>query len=253
MANDIDDALGEELSDIVKDGAANPHPVVTVEPNGVRKFQGYVIPASAQRVKVIDDKGATKLRKIEELRASDTLSLNDIGLPVFVEGQIGKPPATKKTDDAMPPASPVIGDILRIKQGMLRNDPIIQAAETAPESAEVLNQVILGLTEEVASLRFERMEAERKGEDTSQISMRRIQGLKATADTWIKRKEQIQHRGIDLESPAFRAVFEFISETFTRAMQNAGVRQELCDSVTAQFSKLLDDTWMTEAKSRMKE
>jgi len=97
------------------------------------------------------------------------------------------------------------------------------------------------------------MEAERNGEDTSQLSMRRVQALKAIGDTWIKRKEQIQHRGIDLESPAFRAVFEFIAETYARAMQNAGVRQELVDSVTAQFSKLLDDAWMTEAKSRMKE
>jgi len=253
MSNDIDDALGDDLAGLVREGASTPNPLITVEPNGVRKFQGYLIPATAQRVKVLDDKGQTRLRKIEELKAGDTLSLNDSGLPVFVEGQIGKPPATKKTDDAMPPASPLIGDILKIKQGMLRNDPIIQAAETTPESAEVLNQVLLGISEEAASLRFERMEAERNGEDTSQLSMRRVQALKAIGDTWIKRKEQIQHRGIDLESPAFRAVFEFIAETYARAMQNAGVRQELVDSVTAQFSKLLDDAWMTEAKSRMKE
>lgn len=253
MVNDIDDALGDDLTDLVAEGTSTPNPHVIVEPNGVRKFQGYVIPPTAQRVKVIDEKGAKRLRKIEELKATDVLSLNDGGLPVFVEGQIGKPPATKKTADALPPASPLIGDILKIKQGMIRNDPIIQAAETTPESAEVLNQVLLGISEEAASLRFERMEAERNGEDTAQLSMRRVQALKAIGDTWIKRKEQIQHRGIDLESPAFRAVFEFIAETFARAMQNAGVRQELADSVTAQFSKLLDDTWMAEAKSRMKE
>lgn len=252
MANDIDDVLADDLTDLVKDGATTPNQFVTVEPNGVRKFQGYLIPATAQRIKVVDDKGATRLRKIEDLKAGDTVSLNDTGLPVFVEGQIGKPPATKKSDDAMPPASALIGDILKIKQGMLRNDPIIQAAETTPESAEVLNQVLLGISEEAASLRFERMEAERNGEDTSSLSMRRVQALKAIGDTWIKRKEQIQHRGIDLESPAFSAVFEYISETYMRAMQNAGVRQELADSIVAQFSKLLDDSWMTEAKSRMK-
>jgi D-ribose pyranose/furanose isomerase RbsD len=252
MANDIDEALGDDLSDLVA-GSGGPNPNLTVLGNGVRRFQGFLIPASAQRVKVIDDKGSTRLRKIDDLRATDTLSLNDSGLPVFVEGQIGKPPVTKKTDTAMPPASPIIGDILKIKQGMLRNDPIIQAAETTPESAEVLNQVLLGISEEAASLRFERMEAERNGEDTSQLSMRRVQALKAIGDTWIKRKEQIAHRGIDLESPSFRAVFEYISETFARAMQNSGARQELIDSVMAQFSKLLDDAWMSEAKTRMKE
>lgn len=64
MANDIDDALGDDLADLVKEGANTPNPLVTVEPSGVRKFQGYVIPPTAQRVKVLDDKGATRLRKI---------------------------------------------------------------------------------------------------------------------------------------------------------------------------------------------
>jgi hypothetical protein len=83
--------------------------------------------------------------------------------------------------------------------------------------------------------------------------MRRVAALKAIGDTWIKRKEQIQSRVIDLESPAFQALFQFISETFVRAMQSANVRQELADSVLAQFVKLLDDAWKNEAKSRMKE
>lgn len=253
MPSDIDDILGDDLTDLMA-GPSGSGSAVTTDANGVRKFQGYVIPPSAVRVKVVDDKGATRFRKIDDLVASDTVSLNDGGLPVFVEGQIGKPPATKKTADALPPpASPLIGDLLRIKQAMFRNDPILQAAETAPESGDVLNQVMLGIGEEAASLRFERMEAERKGEETSQLSMRRVQALKTLGDTWIKRKEQIAHRGIDLESPAFQAVFLLISETYARAMQAAGVRQELADSVTAQFSKLLDDAWMAEARTRMKE
>ena len=113
--------------------------------------------------------------------------------------------------------------------------------------------MVLAIGEEAASLRFERMEAERKGTDTSQLSMRRVAALKAIGDTWIKRKEQIQSRMIDLESPSFQALFQFISETFVRAMQSAGVRQELSDTVIAQFAKQLDDSWKNEAKSRMKE
>jgi hypothetical protein len=248
-SDDVDDLLNDEIA-LPNPKALNTNPNVVVDEKGVRRFQGYVIPPEVHRVKVVDLKGQIKLRKIEELAAGDTVSLDGAGLPIFLEGRSGRP---KKLEDAMPPATPLIGDLLRIKQGHLRNDPILQAAESAPESSEVLNQVVLAIGEEAASLRFERMEAERKGTDTSQLSMRRVAALKAIGDTWIKRKEQIQSRVIDLESPPFQALFTFITETFVRAMQSAGVRQELSDSVIAQFAKQLDDSWKNEAKARMKE
>ena len=128
---------------------------------------------------------------------------------------------------------------------------MILAAESTPESPEVLNQVLLAIAEEAASLRFERSEAERQGNETSTLSMRRVAALKAIGDTWIKRKEQIANRAIDLDSTSFHELFRFISETFARAMDAAGVRSELANSVFAQFSKLLDDEWKKEAKTRM--
>ena len=250
MLDEADEILDEQLPDTsVKRVVKSPSPFIDIDGHGIRRYKGYVIPEGVVRLKVIDDKGHIKFRKLEDLQQGDTPSLNDSGLPVFVEGRIGKP----KKEEALPPASPLIGDLLRIKQGQLRNDPILQAAESAPESSEVLNQVVLAIGEEAASLRFERMEAERKGTDTSQLSMRRVAALKAIGDTWIKRKEQIQSRVIDLESPPFQALFQFITETFVRAMQGAGVRQELADSVIAQFAKQLDDSWKNEAKTRMKE
>jgi hypothetical protein len=81
--------------------------------------------------------------------------------------------------------------------------------------------------------------------------MRRVAALKAIGDTWIKRKEQIVNRAIDLDSPSFHELFKFISESFARAMDAAGVRPELANSVFAQFSKLLDEEWKKEAKTRM--
>jgi hypothetical protein len=95
------------------------------------------------------------------------------------------------------------------------------------------------------------MEAERQGNDTSSLSMRRVAALKAIGDTWIKRKEQIVNRAIDLDSPSFHELFKFISETFARAMEASGVRPELANSVFAQFGKLLDEEWKKEAKTRM--
>lgn len=254
MSDDIDKIIDGEIPSVEAKSPSvkvpSPSPLMTIDERGVRRFQGYVIPPEANRIKVIDAKGQVKLRKLEDLQAGDTVSLNDSGLPVFIEGRIGKP---RKLDDLLPPATPMVGDLLKIKEGHLRNDPILQVAESSPESADLLNQVVLAIGEEAASLRFERMEAERRGEDTSQLSMRRVAALKAIGDTWIKRKEQINSRVIDLESPAFQALFQYISETFTRAMQSAGVRQELADTVISQFAKMLDDGWKAEAKSRMKE
>lgn len=251
--SDVDDILEDEIPQIaVKREVKSPSPFIDLDANGIRRYKGYVIPPEAVRIKVVDETGHIRLRKLEEIHRGDTPSLNESGLPIFLEGRIGAP-RKDKDHEGLPPATPLIGDLLRIKQGHLRNDPILQAAESAPESSEVLNQVVLAIGEEAASLRFERMEAERKGTDTSQLSMRRVAALKAIGDTWIKRKEQIQSRVIDLESPAFQALFQFISETFVRAMQSAGVRHELSDTVISQFAKLLDDSWKNEAKSRMKE
>lgn len=250
MANEVDEILDAEIPQVsVSRDVKSPSPFIDIDGNGIRRYKGYVVPPEAVRIKVVDEFGRIRFRKFPDIQQGDTPLLNDSGLPIFFEGRVGKP----KKDEILLPATPLIGDLLRIKQGHLRNDPILQAAESAPESSEVLNQVVLAIGEEAASLRFERMEAERKGTDTSQLSMRRVAALKAIGDTWIKRKEQIQSRVIDLESPAFQALFQFISETFVRAMQSANVRQELSDSVLAQFVKLLDDAWKNEAKSRMKE
>lgn len=233
-----------------------PSPFITVDPRGVQRFAGYVIPHTANRIQVLDLKGQKHVRKLADLQNGDTPVLNNAGLPVFIEGSTGRPPKLGLGGaalSALPPASPLIGDLLRLKEAHLRSDPIIQVAEATPESSDVLNQVLLAIAEEAASLRFERMESERQGGDTSQHSVRRVAALKAIGDTWIKRKEQINSRMIDMDSPTFQVLFQFITETFVRALQASNVRQEMVDTVVAQFVKMLDDTWKNEAKSRMKE
>lgn len=230
--------------------AAAGNPLVVTDEHGVRRFKGYVIPATVQRVKVTDSKGQNKLRRVEDLGEGDTLCLTTEGTPIFIERQVGRPPDA--LSQVLPPSTPLQADLLRIKEGHLRSDAVIQTLETDPESLDVLQQVMLAIGEEAASMRFERMEAERKGEDTSTLSMRRVQAMKALGDTYLKRKEQIANKSIDLDSPTFRALFEFLCETFTKAMQATGLRDEQCDTVMSQFAKMLDDTWKNEAKNRMK-
>jgi hypothetical protein len=217
------------------------------------KVFGFLVPPGTLRVRVQDAKGNIRWRKLHEVLPEDAPDLGSDGRPIFMNRPVGRP---SKVDlhESMPPVTKLVGDLLKIKAAQMRSDPIVQVAESTPESPDVLSQVMLGMAEEAASLRFERMEAERNGSDSSQFSMRRTQTLKAIGDTWIKRKEQIQNRAIDIESPAFEALFRFISETFANALQESGARPELVDSIFSAFAKkVADDAWKAEAKSRMKE
>lgn len=222
------------------------------DPAVARIIKGFVAPEGALRVRVADEKGKVCWRRIDEVRATDAINLTTQGQPQWMFNPVGRP-RQKNLAEVAPPVNQLVGDLLLIKQANLRSDPVILAAEATPESAEVLNQVLLAIAEEAASIRFERQEAERNGEETSSLSMRRVMALKAIGDTWIKRKEQIQHAAVDMDSAAFQELFKFISETFSRAMTAAGVRQELIDAVFSQFSKMLDDEWKREANTRMTE
>lgn len=244
-----------EIPDVVEAVDVSNDPSVSISlrtTSPTRVVKGFAVPDGVLRVRVTDEKGRLCWRRIEAVKNTDTMDLTSNGQPQWMKNPIGRPRVVKSLHEEIAPSTALVGELIRVKEAGMRSDPVILAAESTPESAEVLNQVMLAIAEEAASLRFERQEAERNGGDTSTYSMRRVAALKAIGDTWIKRKEQIQNQVIDLESPSFQELFRFISETFTRAMTAAGVRQELSDSVISQFAKLLDEDWKNEAKSRMK-
>lgn len=245
--SDPDDIGVPDPSEIVDDALTVDASVISTGPTTIC---GYAVPDGALRVRVVDEKGAIAWRPIDKVLSTDTIDLTDKGQPQWMFNPVGRP-SKKKQIESLPPVTPVVGQLIEIKEAHIRTDPVILAAEATPESPDVLNQVMLAIAEESASLRFERLEAERTGQETSHLSMRRVAALKAIGDTWIKRKEQIQNREIDMESPSFQELFRFISETFARAMQAAGVRQEQADTVFAKFASLLDDEWKKEAKNRM--
>lgn len=241
------DVIDEVLEQIEGEVEASP---VSEEP-GVRMVGGYPVPANAQRVRVITEKGRIAWRRIEEVVATDTIELSPRGEPQWMKGELGRP-KNSSLHEELPPKNEIVGDLIRVKNAMLRTDPVVLAAESTPDGAVVLDQVLAELAVESASMKFERQEAERNGKETSSLSMRRVVALKAIGDTFLKRKEVIQNQAIDLDSPEFQKIFSFFSETFTRAMIAAGIRQEAMDSALSNFSKLLDEDWKNEARNRMK-
>lgn len=241
----------EDSSDLV-DEILGGRDLLPPSSGPVRVVKGVVVPEGATRVCVTDEKGKTYWRLIADVKETDTIELSPKSEPQWMMKDIGRPRKNRSLHEQMPPSNETVRDLLRIKEANLRSDPIVIASENTPESPEVLNQVVIGLAEETASLRFERQEAERTGQDSSTASMRRVTALKAIAETWIKRKEQIQNQAVDIESPAFQAVLKFVAETFVEAMMKSGVRKEQTETVMSTFSKSLTDEWKSVAIARMK-
>jgi hypothetical protein len=215
------------------------------------------IPKGATRVQVEDEYGKLIWRKPSEVLKTDTIRINfKTGEAFVMYGKPGAPSSNTKNIKPTPanttPSSNYqqnLNQLQQRKQVKLNNDAVFDQTKRNADSEEVLTNVIVGLAEESASLAFEREEAERRGESTSQISLRRVNALKAVGETWIKKKEIMSSKSIDLESKAFKKVFGHIAETFRKACDDAGVRPELTESVFATFGQMVDDSdWMLDAK-----
>lgn len=216
------------------------------------------IPHGATRVQVKDEYGKLIWKKPSEIVDKDDVQINPkTGEPYVMYGKPGSPSTSSQiTNPASPSSSSAVNlnSLQQRKKTKVKSDKVLGETKTNPDSEHVLTQVLVGLAEESASLAFEREEAERRGEKTSQISLRRVNALRAVGDTWLKKKEIMSSKSIDLESKAFKKVFGHIAETFRRACDEAGVRPELAESIFAVFGTMVDDPdWMNDAKKAMEE
>lgn len=198
------------------------------------------------RIQVIDEQGKQRFRKRDELADSDTFVFNSDGDLVVMTGAPGRPAKTE-----LQPINDAVAEVMKQRRQAMNDDDLLEVVKANPESAAVLDFVMVGIAEEAAALGFERNEMERRGQPTSQVSVRRIGALKAIGDSWLKRKDQIASQGVDMDSPAFKRLFSYIMETFKEALVAAGERPEMVETVFASLSKRLDGDWQREAVKRM--
>ena len=201
----------------------------------------------AKRIKVEDENGQKRWRDIDSLHDTDSIILKADGDPYVMNTKPGR-----KANPKIQAANEVVGEKIRQKQIQQDHDPILRAVKVDPDSSKVLDHVMTGLAEEAFSLGYERTEAERQGQATSSISVRRVNALKSLADTYLKRKEQISTSSVDLEGQAFKNLFAFILETFRGSLEDSNLRTEMIETVFAKLTKRLEDNWEDEAKNRMK-
>lgn len=211
------------------------------------------IPPSAVRVKVRDEKGIEQWRDIEHgldtLADTDVILMDAHGQPMTMASHPGrrkKPKPQKAINDK-------VAEIQELRKHFYKSDELLSKIQSDVESDDVLHFVMQGLAREAASLEFERQQAENTGRETSQISLRRTNTLKAVADTWLKRKDQISSKTVDMNSTAFARLFGFIVETFRESLNQQGIsNDEIHVIMTALSDRISDDTWEEEARMAMR-
>jgi len=92
------------------------------------------------------------------------------------------------------------------KQGFIATDPLVQAIEQRVDAPANLQRIKLEIAKEIASLHFQRVETEKYGRDTSQISSRRIDALERLAKIELKIRE-IDKDSINLGSEKMQKIF----------------------------------------------
>lgn len=217
-----------------------------------------LIPLDAVRVKVRTVKGHDKYRTIDPVNGdfSTILDTDEILLVGGKPTTMQKVPGRKKSTPALKPPKATTAKNAQMqadKSAFLDNDPLLQQIEQGVESEDILLLGMRGFAQEAASLEFERQVAEAEGKETSAISVRRVNTLKALIDAWIKRKEQLSGKTIDMASPAFSRLFAFMTDTFREAMISGGIGRDQAETVFARLhDRITDETWEQEAQMKMK-
>jgi|SaaInlV_130m_DNA_2_1039683.scaffolds.fasta_scaffold30004_2 hypothetical protein len=213
-------------------------------PEGVHRVQ-VLEPAKTE-----DDEPKQSYKRPDDVDVErDEILLNGDGAPIVMRGKPGR-----KRKNELASLSPQIGEVEQARTEHISLDPLRRAARKDADGDGVFHALLSAMAEEAASIEFEKHEAARHGQDTSTHSTKRSRVLKNIADTWLKRKHQIEGGIIDLDSPAFQVLFGYILETFKEAMLDTGTRSEHIETIFVKLvSELGNDSWREEAKARMKD
>ena len=209
-----------------------------------------MLPQGIARVRVTSAEGKQCYKAVPDILDTDTVDLTGAGKPIVMRTPPGRPQGSKTT---LPPVSKQAEEVSQAKDSHEALSDLVAVTRQNSEADAVFHTLMNGLATEITSLEFERKEAERKGEDTSNISSKRVRAIKTMTDAWLKKREKVDSGTIDMEGVAFKSLFSFVLETVRGAMGDSGMRPEHIETVFAKLSKRLADGWAEDAKARMRE
>lgn len=210
-----------------------------------------MLPQGIARVRVTSAEGKQCYKAVPDILDTDTVDLTGAGKPIVMRTPPGRPQGTTKS--TLPPVSKQAEEVSQAKDSHEALSDLVAVTRQNSESDIVFHTLMNGMATEITSLEFERKEAERKGEDTSNLSSKRVRAIKIMTDAWLKKREKVDSGTIDMDGVAFKTLFLFMLDTVRGAMADSGMRPEHVETVFAKLSKRLADGWTEDAKSRMRE
>lgn len=117
-------------------------------------------------------------------------------------------------------------EMVRQKAAFIDADPLVQSTRNRQEAIEVLHRVKEEVAREAASLHFTRIEEEKYGKDTSQMSSRRIGALREIAALELEiRKLGVSM--IDVRSERFQKIIKYFLDTIREAATEVSTPEQL--------------------------
>jgi hypothetical protein len=117
-------------------------------------------------------------------------------------------------------------EMMRQKAAFIDADPLVQSTRSRQEAIEVLQRVKEEVAREAASLHFTRIEEEKYGKDTSQMSSRRIGALREVASIELEIKK-LGVASIDLKGERFQKVFKYLIDCIREAVEEVSTPEQL--------------------------
>jgi hypothetical protein len=137
-------------------------------------------------------------------------------------------------------------EMIRQKTAFIEADPLVKSSSERKEAVETLQRVKEEIAREGAALLFQRIEEEKYGKDTSQMSSRRISALREVANLELEiRRLGATH--IDLKGERFQKIFKFFLETVREAAEGS-LSPEQIDLLFNRLGTLLEG-WEEKAQA----
>ena len=125
------------------------------------------------------------------------------------------------------------------KVEFVENDPVVKAITMRSDAVDMLRVIKQEVAKEAAALHFQRIENEKYGKDTAQVSTRRIDALTKIANIELEIKK-MGADVINLKSEKFQKVFALLIGHFRDMCIEIGMAQEQIDLLFNRLSTELD-------------
>lgn len=152
------------------------------------------------------------------------------------------------------PENKAVEAIVKARDQHVGNDGLLKALKKDPNSLNVLDQIVKQMAYEASMLDFERQELQRKGEDASVVSGKKILALARTADLYFKKRDAVLDQAFDFKSKRFEKLLEWLfMKVVKKSAQEAGLSGE---QLTILFNKISekfeDERWTEDAMAHIK-